>query len=56
MNLSADVEFVDFYYYSTCMNDDQYQRFVEAVLIHMDGKEKREWEISELHRRSKVLN
>ena len=55
MNVSADVDFVDFYFHSTAMGDE-YWRFVEAVLMHMDGEEKREWEISELHRRSKVLN
>ena len=55
MNVSADVDFVDFYFHSTAMGDE-YWRFVEAVLMHMDGEEKREWTTHELHRRAKVLN
>jgi len=55
MNVSADVDFVDFYYYSTAMGDP-YWDFVEDFLTYMDSKEKGEWTTNELHRRSAVLN
>ena len=55
MNVSADIDFIDFYYYSTAMGDP-YWDFVEDFLTYMDSKEKGEWTTNELHRRSAVLN
>ena len=55
MNVSADVDFVDYYYYSTAMGD-AYWDFVEDFLMNMDNGDKREWTVKELHRRSMVLN
>lgn len=55
MKVSADVNFVDYYYYSTAMGDP-YWDFVEDFLCQMDSLEAIEWEINESKRRSAVLN
>jgi hypothetical protein len=55
MNVSAEIDFIDFYYYSAAMGDS-YWVFIMDLLVDIDNAEKETFQKNELHRRSAVLN
>ena len=55
MIVSAQLDFIDFYYYSAAMGDS-YWIFITDLLVDIDSSEKETWGLNELHRRSMVLN